>query len=154
MNLARAARGELAVSTLWLWGGGAPPLRGSARRARACRTSLALRLRSVSGWAWCASGARTHPLPQRLEDLLDTPARRAVMVVDLATQLAVAGRPMHAAALAALDAQWISPAVGLRCARRSCAPCMWSPTIAALHIRESIACGCGGGHAAGSRGIA
>jgi hypothetical protein len=113
VNLGRIERGELPVSTLWVWGGGI----AAHLPAAALPTALPLD-RSygsdpyLDGLA-CASGARTRKLPERIADLLQAPARRIVIVVDLAEHLEAHHALGAAAALAALDARWILPATRL-----------------------------------------
>jgi hypothetical protein len=114
VNVARIARGLLPISTLWLWGGGPP---GGARAAPAARAAewpdrFCGSDPYLDGLA-CALGAPVAVLPGKLEDLLQTPTRRLVMVVDLA-EILEADRALAAAAvLAVIDARWILPATRL-----------------------------------------
>jgi hypothetical protein len=110
VNLARSERGELPISTLWLWGGGAPA------GALAPATELAERIYGsdpyVDGVA-CANGMRACVLPERFEDLLAAAARRVVIVLDLAGELLQGAGLNLGAALSALDARWVLPAIKL-----------------------------------------
>ena len=108
VNLARGARGELPVSTVWLWGGGA------AAGALAPATNPGGRIYGSDPYAdglACANGACAEPLPGSFEDLLTAAARRVVIVLDLATEAAAGAGSNVGAALSGLDARWILPAV-------------------------------------------
>jgi hypothetical protein len=83
LNRARAARGELAVSTLWLWGGTRDvPHERSGIRPDAAAAAAAPPLARLFGRdtyaeaLWRLAGAAAEPLPQRLAaaaQLLDGP---------------------------------------------------------------------------------
>jgi hypothetical protein len=110
-NVARSARGELPLSSLWLWGGGR--VASAADLASACSDVTGQRFYGsdpyLDGLAR-ACGAGADPLPERIEAALSVSARRVVVVVDLA-QILQADRFLSVpGALAALDARWIAPA--------------------------------------------
>lgn len=102
LNLQREARGELAINSLWLWGGGtrpavthetAPPLWANAAEARAAG-------------AFCK--AQNHPLPERFEKrLLGT---KGVVLLD---DLAQAGQYGDAhgwrETIGRLETRWFAP---------------------------------------------
>jgi hypothetical protein len=113
VNLARIERGELPVSTLWVWGGGIAAHLPAAALPTAHPMDRSYGSDPYLDGLACAGGARTQKLPERIADLLHTPARRIVIVVDLAEQLAAHRAFGAAAALAALDARWILPATRL-----------------------------------------
>jgi hypothetical protein len=114
VNLARFERGQLPISTLWLWGGGS-----TAPRSPAPAVGLEQAMQRAYGsdayldGLACALGANAEPLPRTIEALLQHPARRLVVVVDLAEILEADPALGSAAALAALDARWILPATRL-----------------------------------------
>jgi hypothetical protein len=111
-NRLRQARGELPVTSLWMWGGGTLQPASAApavQPAMACDRAYG-RDPYIEG-LWCARGARVHPAPARLEDLIDASARRSVIVVELAEVLAAERTASVGDALAALDARWLAPAV-------------------------------------------
>jgi len=109
-NLARAARAELPVTGLWMWGGGIA--------TRTPRTPAGTLLESARAYGcdpyldglWCARGARTQALPESIEALLLEPARTSVIVLELAQLLASDARAGVGDAIAMLDARWIAPA--------------------------------------------
>jgi len=109
VNLARGERGELPISTLWLWGGG-PPC-GALAAATDQDAHLFGSDPYVDGLA-SANGVRAAALPNRVGDLLAATAQRVVIVLDLANETAGASFNVGAA-LAALDARWILPAIKL-----------------------------------------
>jgi hypothetical protein len=110
VNLARSERGELPISTVWLWGGGVPA------GALAPATARAARIYGSDPYAdglACANGVRACALPDRFEDLVAAAARRVVIVLDLASELAQGDGLNLGAALSALDARWVQPAIKL-----------------------------------------
>jgi len=104
VNQARAARGELPVNSLWLWGGGHPPAVGSAPVAIYTGDFEAQAL-----GAFCR--ARVDALPARLDaKLLE---RDGVMLLDALT---VAGQVGDAygwrEAIRGLEQDWFAPLLG------------------------------------------
>ena len=105
--IARAGRGLLTVSALWLWGGGAPMVQtGIAAAIRPARpmTAWADEL-FIDGLAHCA-GLRVGPLPQRWPqqgaDL--APAEDLLAVCSL-------GAAPDERSLRTMDSDWIAPAL-------------------------------------------
>jgi hypothetical protein len=113
VNLARIERGELPVSTLWLWGGGIGAQVASAAADTAQPSERSYGCDPYLDGLACANGTRTQKLPERIDELLHTRARRIVIVVDLAQHLEADRAAGAAAALAALDARWVLPATRL-----------------------------------------
>jgi hypothetical protein len=113
-NLSRSRRGELPVTSLWMWGGGTLASAPSALEAHTADASNRAYGRDpyLEG-LWCARGARTYPLPARIEDLVDASARCIVIVVELAEFLEAERAASVGDALVALDARWIAPAARL-----------------------------------------
>jgi hypothetical protein len=101
VNLAREARGDLPVNSVWLWGGGTRPAVPTGRSALYARDATALAL-----GAFC--GMKTHPLPRQLEEsLLD--AESTVLLDDL-TLAGQCGDPYGwREALRTLEANWFAP---------------------------------------------
>jgi hypothetical protein len=114
VNLARMARGQLPISTLWLWGGGAARRSPGASAARGAHLTERVYGSDpyLDGLA-CALGAPAMGLPNTMDEVLHAPARRLVIVVDLAASLEADRALGAAAALAAIDARWILPATRL-----------------------------------------
>jgi hypothetical protein len=115
VNLERLVRAEPAISTLWLWGGG--PAQGApgapaVPSAHLEEDRIYGRDPYLDGLAF-ALGVPAAKLPASMEELLQRPARRLVIVVDLAEILARERAGSAAAALAAIDACWILPATRL-----------------------------------------
>jgi len=118
INEARRRRGELPVSTLWLWGGGAA-IDGSYRTARqspAASSSLSFDLAFGSdpylAGLWRLHGGECRPLPSLLSDLpTHPPAHRAVFVVEIAPLLHANPHWTVFEALTELDHRFISPAL-------------------------------------------
>lgn len=114
VNLERLARGQLTITSLWMWGGGA-----AARSAVAPAVHAAVATDAAYGCdpyldgLWCARGARTQVLPGNLDDVFRVPARRIVMVVELADFLEAERAASVASALGELDARWLLPAARL-----------------------------------------
>jgi hypothetical protein len=114
VNLARIERGALPISTLWLWGGGMRARTPSAAAAQtATTTERAYGSDPYLNGLACARGERTQALPEKVDDLLHAPARRIVIVVELAELLAADQALDVGAALATVDARWILPATRL-----------------------------------------
>jgi hypothetical protein len=114
INLARIERGELPISSLWMWGGGnvmRAPSAGAIPKATSAERFYGSD--PYLDGLCCARGTRAHALPERIKDLLESPAQRIVIVVELAGLLQ-ADRAMSVPdALATLDARWIRPAAAL-----------------------------------------
>ncbi len=108
LNAERAGRGEPPVSTLWLWGGGAP----CAERAE--RTSVA-RLPGIDAYldGLISLGADTPcpPSPPHWPYAPGSPIERALHVLEVRDVLAREPAADLLAALAELDRQWLAPAL-------------------------------------------
>ncbi len=116
VNRERSARGELAVTGLWMWGGGtlapALPAAGAAHIHPSDRAFA--RDPYVDGLWSAAGGAGSVPAaPSRLEELERLGAGRSIVVVALAELLAARPRAGLGDALVALDGAWLLPATGL-----------------------------------------
>ena len=113
VNRARSERGQLPVTSLWLWGAGelaaqaAPQVHSAipADRASGCDPYLE--------GLWSARGARVQSLPQHLQEVSEAPARLSIILVELAQLIEDEGAASLADALQRLDARWIAPAVQL-----------------------------------------
>jgi hypothetical protein len=117
VNEARGRRGELPVSTLWPWGGGAalqPQDRAAMRAAAADPAAGPLAFGSDPYLVGLSSltGLQLRPLPERLPDPTDwAPSQRVVLVAELTASLhANPGWTMFEA-LAHVDRCFIEPAV-------------------------------------------
>ena len=94
VNLSRASRNQLTISTLWIWGGGT----GSCAARRAVSgLPRAFGSDSTLQGLWRSCGSASQPLPEQLDS---THAEGAVLVVET-------GRM----SLAELDRRFIAPAV-------------------------------------------
>jgi len=124
VNQARSGRGELPVSTLWPWGGGAaltsaaPSGRGAPTggtpSAAATLTSCPLVFGSDPYLAGLAhlTGLQRRPLPERLPDPTDWPhTQRGVVVTEIAALLQANPGWTMFEALAHLDRCFIMPAI-------------------------------------------
>jgi hypothetical protein len=139
LNEARRRRGELPVSTLWLWGGGAllstrcspvsslsttspvtasPPTLATAAPSVALRppdnvpTELAFGSDAYLNGLWHLHGGETQPLPDELSDVLGYPHyQRAVLVAEVAPMLHANPQWTLFEALAEIDRRFISPAL-------------------------------------------
>ena len=109
VNLARAGRGRLTVSALWLWGGGAAVARKGIVAAPAPVPAPAMRAWAdelfIDGLAHCA-GLRVEPLPQRWPErgANSAPADDLLVVCSL-------GIAPDQRSLQALESDWIAPAL-------------------------------------------
>jgi hypothetical protein len=110
INQHRAARGELPVSTLWLWGGGGAPEAAAARSGDTA--DVALSCDPFLNGLWRLQGLEPLPFPERLPDLASYPHARKVVLIAKVTPL------LHAnphwtifEALAELDRRFIAPAL-------------------------------------------
>jgi hypothetical protein len=115
LNEVRRRRGELPVSALWLWGGGAQPLTqpNSPTASSSMPSDVALGSDPYLLGLWHAQGRRTHALPDdKLASLLtDTHAQRAVLVTEVTPMLHSNPRWAVFEALAELDRLYVSPAI-------------------------------------------
>jgi hypothetical protein len=110
VNRARGARGELPVTSLWLWGGG---MLAAGARAPASSGAAADRAYGSDPYLaglWCARGAHAQALPESIAALDAAPARCSVILVELAELLRAERRAGLGDALALLDARWLAPA--------------------------------------------
>jgi hypothetical protein len=119
VNQLRVARGELPVSTLWLWGGGRAPEHSTLGRGdTAADVGLGSDDPFLTG-LWRFQGLEPVPLPECLPDLASYPHTRKVVLVATVTPL------LHANphwtifdALADLDRRFIIPALAQWRARK------------------------------------
>jgi hypothetical protein len=113
LNEARQRRGEMPVSALWLWGGGASvqftPLPGSLKT----RGDLAFGSDPYLIGLWHLHGGRALALPDdKLTSLLtDTSAQRAILVTEVTSLLQSNPRWTVFEALAELDRLYVAPAI-------------------------------------------
>jgi len=105
INDARARRGELAVSTLWLWGGGV--LSAVASSADAPSQVLALGSDPYLVALCSLTGATNHALPEQRPDLRE----RMVVVAEVASAFAMGPHHTLLDALSYVDNTFILPAV-------------------------------------------
>ncbi len=111
LNEARARRGELPVSTLWLWGGG-PQLR-SPSTSVSQPTSLAVFGSDpyLIGLGHLG-GTPVHPLPERLPDLTPSPDIQSVaLIAELIPLLQANPHWTMFEALVDVDRRFIEPAI-------------------------------------------
>jgi hypothetical protein len=114
LNEARRRRGELPVSTLWIWGGGAPL---PTNTPHPTPTDLAFGSDPYLTGLWHLQGSRSLPLPQHLSELFeraptDNPtAQRAVLVAEITPLLHANPHWTVFEALADLDRRFLSPAL-------------------------------------------
>lgn len=109
LNDARRRRGELTVSTLWLWGGG--PLE-PLKSASAPMTDLACGTDPYLAGLWHLQGASSRPVPDRLGDLLSDPKpERAALVLEITPLLQTNPNWTVFEALVDLDRRYLSPAL-------------------------------------------
>jgi len=114
VNRLRGERGEPAVTSLWLWGGGMLTRTPAAAAADTrIATDRAYGRDPYLEGLWCARGARVQPLPARIEDLSGERARCSVIVLELTELLATDRAASVGDALARLDARWLAPAAAL-----------------------------------------
>jgi hypothetical protein len=113
LNEARRRRGELPVSTLWVWGGGPPSLPTNTPYPT---PDLAFGSDSYLAGLWRLHGAQTLPLPHQLGDLLQRSAanhttQRAALVAEITPLLHANPRWTVFEALAELERRFLSPAL-------------------------------------------
>jgi hypothetical protein len=114
VNRLRSERGEPAVTSLWLWGGGTLTRTQAAPAAdMGIATDRAYGRDPYLEGLWCARGARVQPLPERIEDLTAGRARSSIILVELGEILAADRAASVGDALARLDARWVAPAADL-----------------------------------------
>jgi hypothetical protein len=137
LNETRRRRGELPVSTLWLWGGtpssiagatptpaGGVPASTSSSNTRtggthtdsthtdSTHTDLAFGNDSYLTGLWRAHGDRSRALPDRFADLpADPHAQRAVFVLEVTSMLHLNPNWTVLEVLADLDRRFVSPAL-------------------------------------------
>jgi hypothetical protein len=115
VNRERGARGELAVTGLWIWGGPASAPTNAATIAGRIRAQDRAFARDpyVDG-LWRAAGAPVvPPPPARLEEIELRGVERTIVAVELAELLASQRGAGVGEALLALDAAWLLPATRL-----------------------------------------
>jgi hypothetical protein len=138
LNETRRRRGELPVSTLWLWGGTAaqtgdtavlaavdpapavgahaatPPTQQLASPSASSNTHTTLAFGNDPYLIGLCrlQGDQTHPLPDQLTDLLtDSRPQRAVLVVEVTSNLHLNPHWTVWEALAEIDRRFVSPAI-------------------------------------------
>jgi hypothetical protein len=113
LNEVRRRRGELPVSTLWLWGGGSADLAdGGAAASGNTHSSAAFGTDPYLAGLWRLNGDQTHPLPDQLTGLLEGPQpQRAVVVVEVTPMLHLNPHWTVLEALAEIDRRFVSPAI-------------------------------------------
>jgi hypothetical protein len=115
VNDSRRRRGQLSVSTLWLWGGGTLD---SLKSANAPPTDLACGADPFLAGLWHLQGAQSHPLPDRFGDLLSDPKpERAALVLEITPLLQTNPNWTVFEALVDLDRRHLSPALAALHAR-------------------------------------
>lgn len=118
LNQLRQQRGELPVSTLWLWGGG--ELRALPQASAAATVSdIAYGTDPYLSGLWHLLGSSPLPLPDNLADTLaNSRVARAVLVAEVTPLLRAHPEWTILEALAELDRRFLSPAIaGLRAGR-------------------------------------
>ena len=134
INDTRRRRGELPVTSLWLWGAGAIPARGDVGIAHSGANGHPVTGGGSSGAAngagdssgvavafgrdsylqglWAMRGAKVAPLPQQLADVFGYPhAQRAVLVIEIGLMLQTNPKWSFFEAVADIDRLFIAPAV-------------------------------------------
>jgi hypothetical protein len=114
VNEVRRRRGELPVSTLWLWGGGSSLTQPNSLAASPSSPSdVAFGSDPYLIGLWYAKGGRTHALPDdKLARLLADPhAERAVLIAEVTPMLHANPQWTVFEALAELDRLYVSPAI-------------------------------------------
>jgi hypothetical protein len=125
LNETRRRRGELPVSTLWLWGGAPAPAGGghrttatqqpdSATDSSDTRTDLAFGNDPYLAGLWRVHGDRSRALPDQLGDVLtDSRAQRAVLATEVTSMLQLNPHWSIFEALAELDRRFVAPAIAV-----------------------------------------
>jgi hypothetical protein len=111
LNAARQQRGELPITALWLWGGGALP-----SRADTSHPSVALDVQAFGTDAWLQgllSGVgEIQPLPRQLSDLFGyAPPRRSLLVTQIGAALRAHPQWGLREALVQIDHDFVAPAI-------------------------------------------
>jgi hypothetical protein len=110
INQARVRRGELSVSTLWLWGGGDPGAFEAMRSHPSADLSLGSEPYLIG--LWQLHGAERYPLPDSLPSLSGYPLAQRIAVVAEVTPLLHANPQWTVFnALADLDRRFVVPAL-------------------------------------------
>ena len=111
INDTRRRRGELPVTSLWLWGAGAIPASTSDSSSTA-EGALAFGRDSYLQGLWAMRGANVAPLPQHLADVFGySQAQRAVLVIEIGVMLQSNPKWTFFEAVADIDRRFITPAV-------------------------------------------
>lgn len=113
LNEARQRRGALAVTSLWLWGGGRrsalPEIDASASRTDA---PIAFGSDPYVQGLWSHMGAEIQPLPDQFAEILRYPrARGAVLVIEAGRMLQSNRNWTLPEAVAEIDRRFLLPAV-------------------------------------------
>jgi hypothetical protein len=125
VNEARTKRGELPVSTLWLWGGGGstthadlagsskpPSLATGGDDSHDAESDIAFGSDAYLAGLWRLRGGESQPLPDQLSDVFSYPrAHRATLVVEVGPMLHANSHWTVFEALAELDRRFVSPAL-------------------------------------------
>ncbi len=110
-NAARQQRGELPITTLWVWGGGALPIVADSRRPAAASD-----LSAFGSDAWLqglfSAVGEIHPVPRQLTDLFGYPlARRVLLVTEIGAALRAHPQWGLGEALVQIDQDFVAPAI-------------------------------------------
>lgn len=111
VNVARVRRGQRPVSTLWIWGGGAPMMEAADNtNAQETGTILYSSDAFVRGLAR-VSGVPLRPIPESAGALFEQKPERAAVIVNAfrSAEGAVPASPLDA--LREIDRRWIVPAL-------------------------------------------
>ena len=120
VNLAREARGELPVNSVWLWGGGIAPAVPARKTAIFAQDATARAL-----GAFC--GSAVHPLPPQLEPSLLKTA--GVVVLDALTPAGQCGDAYGwREAMRELEQNWFRPLLAALRTLDSTGVCLLDPT--------------------------
>ncbi|MBV8854543.1 MAG: hypothetical protein JOY91_14115 [Sinobacteraceae bacterium] len=109
-NAARQQRGELPITSLWLWGGGALP------RTDSDRPAMARELTAFGTDAWLhgllGAAGEIHAVPRQLTDLFGYPlARRILLVTEIGAALRAHAQWGLREALVQIDHDFVAPAI-------------------------------------------
>jgi len=112
VNEVRAGRGELPVSTLWLWGGGAVAASTAVTREDAASSDLLFGSEPYLTGLLRLQSAAPRALPDRLPDLRDHPGiQRMALVAEITPLLHTNPQWTVFEALADLDRRFLVPAL-------------------------------------------
>ncbi len=111
LNAARQQRGELPISALWVWGGGALP-RVAERRPPA----VAMDLQAFGTDAWLqgllSAVGEIHPVPGQLPELIGYPlARRILLVTEIGAALRAHPQWGLRETLVHIDHDFVAPSI-------------------------------------------